>query len=53
MARIKDWLIDMESYIWDSYSRGMTLDETIKYVKSKMKNVDISYIENVYHNLEQ
>ena len=53
MARVKDWLIDMESYTWEACSRNMTLSETIAYVKSKMKSVDVSYVEQVYRNLEQ
>ena len=53
MARVKDWLIDMENYVWDCYSRGMSLSEKLVYVKSKMKNVDTSYVETVYRNMEQ
>ena len=53
MAKVKDWLIDMEYYTWEACSRNMSLAESIAYVKSKMKNIDVSYVEQVYRNLEQ
>lgn len=48
MARVKDWLIDIESYTWEAIQKGMSLNETIAYVKRNMKNVDESYIRQIY-----
>ena len=48
MARVKDWLIDMEGYTWEAIHKGLTLKQTIEYVKKNMKNIDESYIRHIY-----
>jgi hypothetical protein len=52
MARVKDWLIDMEGYAWEAIQKGLSLNETIAYVKRNMKNVDESYIRQLYEDYE-
>jgi hypothetical protein len=51
MARVKDWLIDIESYTWEAIEKGLSLKDTIAYVKRNMKNVDTSYVEEVYRQI--
>ena len=53
MARVKDWMFDMETYVWEACSKNMSMSQTVSYVKSKMKNVDVAYVEKVYRNMEQ
>lgn len=48
MARVKDWLIDIESYTWEAIDKGLSLKETIAYVKRNMKYIDESYIHQIY-----
>lgn len=48
MARVKDWLIDIENYTWEAIQKDMSLNETIAYVKRNMKNVDESYVRQIY-----
>lgn len=50
MAKVKDWLMDMEHNTWVSISKGNSLKETIAYVKRNMKNVDESYVRQVYED---
>jgi len=51
MARVKDWMIDMDDYVYEACSRGMSLKETLVYVRSQMKNVDSSYVEKKYRQI--
>lgn len=53
MARVKDWIIDMESYTWAAIEANLSLKETIAYVKRHMKNVDESYIRRIYEDYHQ
>jgi hypothetical protein len=53
MAKVKDWLIEMESLAYEAFSKGCTLHETIMHVKRNMKNVDTSYVEEVYYQMER
>lgn len=53
MARVKDWLIDMESYTWEAIEKGLSLSETIAYVKRNMKHFDSSYVEEIYKQHER
>lgn len=50
MAKVKDWLIDMESYTWEAIQKGLDVKSTIAYVKRNMKNVDESYIRKIYED---
>ena len=52
MARIKDWLIDMEAYTWAAIEANLSLNETIAYVKRHVNGVDEMYVCGVvsdYH----
>jgi hypothetical protein len=53
MARVKDWLIDMESYTWEAIEKGLSLNETIAYVRRNMKDIDSSYVEEIYKQYER
>lgn len=50
MARVKDWMIDMEDYTWQAIQRGMSLSETIVFVKKNLKSADESYIRRIYNS---
>lgn len=48
MARVKDWLIDMECVCWEAQEKGLTdVNDIIKYCKKNMKNCDESYIREL------
>ena len=53
MSRIKDWIIDMESYTWAAIEANLSLKETIAYVKRHMKSVDERYIRQIYEDYMQ
>ena len=40
----------MEHNTWVSISKGNSLKETIAYVKRNMKNIDESYIRQIYED---
>jgi hypothetical protein len=49
MARVKDWLIDMESYAWEAQEKGITdVNGIVKYCKKHMGNVDERYIRELF-----
>lgn len=48
MSKVKDWIIDIESYTWEAINDDLSLKETISFVKRKMKNVDESYVRRIY-----
>lgn len=50
MAKVKDWLIDIENYTWEAINEGLSLKDTIAYVKRNMKNVDESYVRRLYED---
>jgi hypothetical protein len=52
MARVKDQMIEMEDLTWEAYLKGMSLNQTIAYVKRNMKYADTSYIEQVFKGIE-
>lgn len=48
MARVKDWLIDMESCVWEAQEQGITdVNAIVKYCKKQMKNVDEGYVRDM------
>lgn len=48
MARVKDWLIDMESCVWEAQEKGLTdVNAIVKYCKKQMKNVDEGYVREM------
>ena len=48
MARVKDWLIDMESTAWEAQEKGITdVNDIVKYCKKNMKNCDEGYIREL------
>ena len=48
MARVKDWLIDMECVCWEAQEKGLTdVNEIVKYCKKNMKNCDEGYIREL------
>lgn len=50
MAKVKDWIIDMESYTWAAIEANLSLKETIAYVKLHVKVIDEAYIRNLYED---
>lgn len=48
MARVKDWLMEMEELTWNAIERGMSLSETISYVRKHLRVIDESYIRRIY-----
>lgn len=46
MAKMKDWMMDMESHIGDAYfDQGITdPDDVVEYVREKMNIIDERYI---------
>ena len=51
MARVKDWMIDMESAVYDAIEKGFsTYDDVIAYVNTVMRNVDRGYVREVLEN---
>ena len=48
MARVKDWLIDMESYAWEAQQKGITdVNGIVKYCKKHMGSCDEGYIREL------
>ena len=48
MARIKDWLIDMEESVYYALSKGITShEEIVSFVKKSMDVCDEDYIRDV------
>jgi hypothetical protein len=48
MARVKDWLIEMESFVWEAQEKGITdANAVVKYCKKYMGNVDERYIREL------
>lgn len=54
MAKVKDWLIDMEYHVFNAYENGINdINEIVRYCRKQMSSpVDESYIREVYDNLE-
>lgn len=48
MARVKDWMIDMEELTGQALSKGLTLEEAIVYVRANIRYVDENYIRRIY-----
>lgn len=53
MARIKDWLIDMEAYTWAAIEANLSIKDTIAYVKAHVGMVDESYVRRLYEEYNQ
>lgn len=51
MAKVKDLLIEMQEHVWYAFDHGMDITETVNYVKSKMGDVNVNYIEEMYQDL--
>lgn len=48
MARVKDWLIDMESTAWEAQEGGLTdVNEIVKYCRARMGVIDERYIREM------
>lgn len=52
MARVKDWLIDMENYCFEAQEKGIeNINEIVKYCRVKMGcPVDERYIREFCEN---
>lgn len=50
MARVKDWLIDMEELTWSAMQKGYSISETIAYVRRHLKTIDENYIRQIYYS---
>lgn len=53
MSRNYDFRADMESYTWDAVDSGMSLKETLAYVRRKMKNIDENYVRKLYREYSE
>jgi hypothetical protein len=52
MAKIKDWLIDMEEATSRAYEEGLSLEDALLKVKKELVHIDEEYIKNVYLHLQ-
>lgn len=53
MARVKDWLIDMESAVGEALDKGFRdPKEIIQYCKKVLGKVDEDYIRECIHQYE-
>lgn len=50
MARVKDWMLELQEHVWFAFDHGYDLKETIKYVQERMR-ADSVVIEEVYQDL--
>jgi len=54
MSQTKNWMMDMEEHVWDALKGGWTSLKDVKsYVKERMDTVDESYVEQIFHELDQ
>jgi hypothetical protein len=48
MARVKDWLIDMECYAFEAQEKGIhDVNEIVRYCRKQMGPVDERYIREM------
>ena len=48
MARVKDWLIDMECAVGDAIDKGLTdPKEILMFVRKQIGNADETYVRNL------